>query len=338
MHFGLYKWTIIFLIALIRRANVQMAYPFFMPPPPPPIIAMPPPMPIPIIAIEIPEHTTKTTTTTTERNVAIAIPVPVPMPVQVAVPAYGPTYCVASPRPKGCPPCPPCLCMPQCTPAFFSYCSPCHQKCRCRSPGEAPVPLPPIAPMPVPGPAYPVPVGIPAAPPVMVVPMPPIIQSRQRRRRQRPRSCSEETSEETSDSSDCDSRRSRKFKRRRLSMLRKRGSSDSDREVVRPVLTYVSNNGDIRYEKKISNIEADQLLGRDDGRRYQTMNVFAREDAANKQQVVVMSNDVGPQRYKQVMLRNGVASHVLSSGKKELVFQPPDNKRISNLSVSFQIA
>ncbi|XP_047505166.1 pollen-specific leucine-rich repeat extensin-like protein 1 [Pieris napi] len=333
MHFGLNKWTIIFLIASIRRANVQMAYPFYMPPPPPPIIAMPPPMPIPIFAIEIPEQTTKTTTTTTERSVAIAIPVPVPMPVQVAVPAYGPSYCVASPRPKGCPPCPPCLCMPQCTPAFFSYCSPCHQKCRCRSPGEAPVPLPPIAPMPVPGPAYP----MPAAPPVMVVPMPPIIQSRPRRRRPRPRSCSEESSEETSDSSDCDSRRSRKFKRRRLNMLRKRDSSDSDREVVRPVLTYVSNNGDVRYEKKISNIEADQLLGRDDGRRYQTMNVITREDAANKQQVVVMSDD-GPRRYKQVMLRNGVASHVLSSGKKELVFQPPDNKRISNLSVSFQIA
>ncbi|XP_045496829.1 pollen-specific leucine-rich repeat extensin-like protein 1 isoform X1 [Colias croceus] len=335
------KWTLIILVTIIRKANVQLAYPVYMPPPPPPMIAMPPPMQIPIIAIEIPEQTvpTTTTTTTTEKSVAIAIPVPVPMPVQVAVPAYAPSYCIASPRPKNCPPCPPCLCMPQCTPAFFSYCSPCHLKCRCRNPGDAPVPLPPVPPMPVPAPVYPMPMPVaPGPPPVVVVPMPPQIQPRPRRWKPKPKySSSEESSDETS--SDCDYlRRGKKFKRRKLRILRRKASSESENELVKPVLTYVSNNGEIKYEKKISNDEADQLLnGRDNGRRYKTVRVMTREDNSNKQQVVVMSNDEDNKaRYKQVVLRNG-PSHVLSSGKKELIFRPPGNKKISNLSVSFNI-
>ncbi|CAK1543745.1 unnamed protein product [Leptosia nina] len=328
------RWVVILVIIFCRRVNVQFAYPVFMPPPPPPppMLAMPPPMPIPIIAIEIPEFTT-TTTTTTEKSVAIAIPVPIPMPVQVAVPAFAPAFCVASPRAKSCPPCPPCLCMPQCTPAFFSYCSPCHLKCRCLNPGDSPIPLPPVPPLPVPGPAYPIPVPMPAGPPVVVVPVPPHIQYRQRRRKARPSS----TSEESSDSSDCD--QSRRFKRRRLSVLRTRGSFDSDDELVKPLLTYVSNNGDVKYERRISNDEAERLLGESDARRYKNVKVMTRDGEQNNQQVVVVSNDDNSHgRYKQVVLRGGVSSHLLSSGRKELVFKPPDNKRISNLSVSFQIA
>ncbi|XP_041988770.1 merozoite surface protein CMZ-8-like [Aricia agestis] len=57
--------------------------------------------------------------------VAPAVPVAAP-----SVPMYLP-FSIYFENEKG-PPCPPCMCQPACTPAFFSYCSPCHQICRCR--------------------------------------------------------------------------------------------------------------------------------------------------------------------------------------------------------------
>ncbi|KAL4711590.1 hypothetical protein ACJJTC_003607 [Scirpophaga incertulas] len=69
------------------------------------------------------------------QDIPVAIPVPVPIPVQIALPPVNlPTFCEG----KSCPACPPCLCAPSCTPSFFSYCSRCHQKCRCRNKDEVP--------------------------------------------------------------------------------------------------------------------------------------------------------------------------------------------------------
>jgi hypothetical protein len=99
---------------------------------------------------------------TTTEGVPLAVPIPVPMPVQIAVPPITvPKFC----RNRPCPSCPPCLCAPSCTPAFFSYCSPCHQKCRCRSMDYVPEPLPLSPPHLMPGPVFALPAPLPAFPP-----------------------------------------------------------------------------------------------------------------------------------------------------------------------------
>ncbi|XP_037301614.1 uncharacterized protein LOC119191854 [Manduca sexta] len=128
-------WRILlFLLMRVHLVNLQI-YTFPMPQPqifipPPPLIAIPIPA-----AISLPQTTTTSTTTTsiTEENVAIGVPIPMPIPIQIAVPAMPPPlFCQGKLRSKNCPPCPPCVCTPLCTPSFFSYCSPCHQKCRCK--------------------------------------------------------------------------------------------------------------------------------------------------------------------------------------------------------------
>lgn len=156
--------------------------PIAMFPPPPVQIPMPVPIPRPIIRImPIPvkvDQTTTTTTTTEQPNDCEGpdnpvYPQPVPFGVQVAISALRPPkFCMVKNRPVPCPPCPPCVCAPLCTPSFFSYCSPCHLKCRCREGMDVPTPIPPVAPFLVPGPAYPVPVGPMGLPHGSVIPYP----------------------------------------------------------------------------------------------------------------------------------------------------------------------
>ncbi|CAH2085927.1 unnamed protein product [Euphydryas editha] len=71
-----------------------------------------------------------------------------PMYAPLMLPPPPPIFTQQSPMmimDKKKPPCPPCLCKPACTPAFFSYCSPCHKMCRCRDGIDSvPIPLPPI--------------------------------------------------------------------------------------------------------------------------------------------------------------------------------------------------
>ncbi|XP_046967555.1 uncharacterized protein LOC124535391 [Vanessa cardui] len=62
--------------------------------------------------------------------------VPAPMPILVPEPTKVTSTTLRNP------PCPPCVCLPSCTPAFFSYCSLCHQKCRCKSAKDTPDPMP----------------------------------------------------------------------------------------------------------------------------------------------------------------------------------------------------
>lgn len=74
----------------------------------------------------------------------------IPANFQFGMPIYAPMIFPQSDQQspvvdKNKPPCPPCLCKPACTPAFFSYCSPCHKICRCRDGVDSiPIPLPPI--------------------------------------------------------------------------------------------------------------------------------------------------------------------------------------------------
>ncbi|XP_045535364.1 max-binding protein MNT-like [Papilio machaon] len=363
-------WTrLLTILSLTRIATVQYAVPMFAAPPVLPVM-------LPALALgppqsRAPSTTTSTTTTTTARSVAVAVPVGVPLPVPFPLPVYAqPDFCRAEPRPTACPACPPCHCTPSCTPAFFSFCSPCHQRCRCRNPNEAPVPMPPSPPVALAMHSYPVPLPAPAPAPLVVVPMPPlrVVNSKTKRKPRRysssdtSRTSEEDWSEFSSDdglsSSDSDYfykkiRRKKKShkKRRRYSSRRNIGRAD-DGEVVKPVLTYVSQNGNIKFKTKISNAQAAHLLG---ARRapapserppaVETVQVVAHEDPQRRPRVVVVSNTnreqqrgagTGPRR---IELREGARSpHDLRPGKKEIVFRPPYNKRISNLSVSFQVS
>lgn len=172
------------MLPMVPQAPIAMFPPPLFLSMPHPMMPMPLPIPPPIIGIipapikvEETTSTTSTTTTTTQRSHDCespdnsVYPQPVPFGVQIAMSAlHPPKFCTVRNKPVPCPPCPPCVCAPLCTPSFFSYCSPCHLKCRCRDGMDVPTPIPPIAPAPVPGPAYAMPVGL---PPTAVIPHPP---------------------------------------------------------------------------------------------------------------------------------------------------------------------
>uniref|UniRef100_A0A2H1V5N7 SFRICE_001819 n=1 Tax=Spodoptera frugiperda TaxID=7108 RepID=A0A2H1V5N7_SPOFR len=329
------------------------------PPPPPPMsVAVPVPVGIPI---PYPETTTTTTTTTTASSrgegnqpdgIPIAIPVPVPHFVQIAIPGFMPPNCAPKDRKpengnKNCPPCPPCSCNP-CTPSFFAYCSPCHLQCRCKNGQENPRPQPPIAPLPLPGPAFPMPIPMPAPPPVVIVPFPPQFETP----RQDSPDCSQtvSASSSTEDSESCESDQSRRRRRRKKDRGKNRRKSKYDiyrrsfggipnnERLVKPVLTYMSRDGEIKMKRRLSNDEATALLSDDS---YQHVQLIAGDDSDNRPRVVVRSQSQpymrSNHRRQQLMLQDGSMQHSLGDGKKELVFRPPENKKISNLSVSFQI-
>ncbi|XP_039750911.1 pollen-specific leucine-rich repeat extensin-like protein 4 [Pararge aegeria] len=346
--------------------NMQYAVP--MCPPmyaqPPPVFPMPAPMPIiaqalcPIQMTEnmLPSKTTNTSTTTKKPEtiaVAVPLPMPIPMPVPVGVPVFTPqNFCQGPPpRPKNCPPCPPCVCNPSCTPSFFSYCSPCHMKCRCRKKDDAPEPLPN---RPAQGPAYGMPIPMPpimGPPPIVMVPYPTSIQVPKRQDRYRPKkerrpkcSSSDESTDSTSSSDSDYIRRRRHRKRKRYGGYRRSlRSSDGENELVKPMLSYIAKNGDVKFKTKINGDDVAELLGEKKAldNKYQTVHESAGEDVNKKPNVVVLSKNGGKrkrERYKQVLLRGGVSNHELGDGKKELIFKPPGDRKISNLSVSFLIS
>ncbi|XP_068624970.1 uncharacterized protein [Battus philenor] len=317
-----------------------------------------PPMPVMMqaVAVAVPQArsaaTTTTTTTSTARSVAVALPMPVPMPlpmpIQFPMPYPPPPTCQAIlPRPPGCPPCPPCLCSPSCTPAFFSYCSSCHQKCRCRNSNDAPKPYPlnpPVIPM--------YPAAMPAPSPLVVVPFPPPpipsgAKPKPSKYTSDDSSCSTDDSSTDDSSSSTDYFYKRARKRKKSHRKRKRHSarrnSPSKDEIVKPVLTYLSRSGDVKYKTKISNDEAERLLGerRTNRERPETVHVVTKEDSYGPQ-VVVMSHGSRASnrgdRSREIALADGTVERTLKHGKKEIVFRPPKHKRISNLSVSFQVS
>lgn len=323
---------------------VQFAIPIFPP-------AQPAMFPVPFLpmAVQLPndwddEPSTTTTTTTTQRpndQVAFAFPFPVPMPMPMPMPipqpiiaTTSPTVCQKPPpRPQNCPPCPPCVCKPSCTPSFFSFCSPCHQKCRCKRQEDSPRPLPPAS-----GPSYAIQIG---PPPVVVVPLPPGLPKRFPKK-QKPRysSCSADSSDTSSEEYDLRSRKSKK--QRKLNLYRRSLTSyESENELVKPMLSYVARNGEIKFETKINSRDVAQLLG-EKSNRAKTVHVVTRGDEENKREVVVLSKNEYKRNHrlknKKVYLRGGIANHMLEDGKKELIFKPSGNKKISNLSLTFQIS
>lgn len=231
-------------------------------------------------------------------------------------------------------------------------------KCRCKNKEDAPEPLPnrPQDPYrPTQGTAYGVAVPMPAVipPPVVMVPYPPPIPVPKPQDRYRPKkerkpkssSCSDDSNELISSDSDYYTRKRRHKKRKIFDGYRKNlHSSDSDNEFVKPMLSYIAENGEVKFRTKISGDDVAALLGEkedSDNNYYNAVHVMTGEDENSKPKVLVISNKGGKrkrERYKNVLLREGVANDGLGDGKKELIFRPPGNKTISNLSVSFQIS
>lgn len=274
---------------------------------------------------------------------SIAIPIPVPHFVQIAIPGFVPQNCASKNKTnKNCPPCPPCSCNP-CTPSFFSFCSPCHLECRCKNGKPNPIPKEPNPPDQLPGPAFPMPIPYPGPPPVVIVPFPPQFPPRETDCESRPasKSCSEESKSHDSCESHQSRRKKRKKKKKRSKhdisrrnfdlMRRNRG----DNGVVEPVLTYQSRNGDIKMRRRLTNDEADALLG--EGESYRNVQLTAGEDENRRSRVVVRSKSGTRGQRRRGQLFASQSPHFLGDGKKELVFKTPENKKISNLSVSFRI-
>ncbi|XP_046967309.1 histone H3.v1-like [Vanessa cardui] len=317
-------WILSMLLSeILKQVNLQ--YAMFGPPMfPMPMYPVPPPMPMmaqsaqfkPSVfsssssSEESKSSTTTTTTTTSEKKTKkkIHVAFPLPMPQPIAFPAVPPIIC------RG-----PLSQTKKTTPR----------------PSQSQANLPIIAPQPV------VIVPYPQPRPVFVKP------PRRRQKKKRVNICSS-SSQQSTDSDSCESNRPRrKFRKRKRQNIFRRSlrSSESDNELLKPMLSYISENGDIKFETKISNDDVAELLrGKDKSkRRHQTVQVLTDTDESNKQQLIVISNDKdtrrsGPDRHKKVYLKGGASNHVLSDGKKELIFRPSDNKKISNLSVSFQIS
>lgn len=191
------------------------------------------------------------------------------------------------------------------------------------------------------------PIMAPAPPSFVLVPpaIPrPIFPRRRPRKKLEPVFSSEST--DSSSSSECyTAKRTRKRRRPNINRRRLRSSENND-QLLKPMLSYVSDNGDVKFETRISNDDVAQLLGKDKkvaNDRIQSVQVYTKEDESNNQQMIVVSKGKGSsgrtfRRYKQVLLRDGLSNHVLSEGKKELIFRPPADQKISNISLSFNIS
>ncbi|KAJ0177541.1 hypothetical protein K1T71_006414 [Dendrolimus kikuchii] len=270
------RWVVaIYLFVQIPRANFQIPVPLF--PMMPASIPLAQPA-IPIV-IRIPNFqdltsTTTTTTTSTERTTGQGVLVPLPMPMPFHMPYPLPVQIAPVKPPNKAvtePPCPPCVCQPSCTPAFYSYCSPCHKKCRCQSSNK---------PIQSNGYAVPVPMvqAIPA--PIVMVPYPPQIYKSNEGDESSSSSCSEEYRRSYRRPNNRRNKRKRLLKKRKHRFTRrnlKSMDSDSDGNFVRPVLTYVSENGNIKIKRRLSDNDAVDLLNDNDSSQennvYETVQV-----------------------------------------------------------------
>ncbi|XP_050349603.1 myb-like protein U [Nymphalis io] len=306
-----------FFTEILKQVNLQYAMSMFGPPMfPMPMYPVPAPMPMRVSpsgssssseessSTTTAETTTSSTTKKTKRKVHVAFPLPMPQPM--AFPAVPPIICRGpSSRTKKTTPRPSQSLLPIIAPQSVV-----------------------IVPYPQPRPVY-------------------VNPPRRRPKKKLVTICSS-SSQQSTDSSSCEyNRPRRKLRKRKRQNIYRRSlrSSESDNELLKPMLSYVAENGDVKFETKISNDDVAELLrGKDKSkRRHETVQVLTNTDETNKPQVVVLSNEKearrsGSDRHKKVFLKGGVSNHVLSDGKKELIFRPPDNKKISNLSVSFQIS
>lgn len=125
--------------------------------------------------------------------------------------------------------------------------------------------------------------------------------------------------------------------------------------VVKPVLSYVAPNGDVKFETKITNREAVNLLNDKDAsidfendslnhheEPRKNVRVVTKRDKNNEQLVVYTEDEpAGSRSYRRSFHRVAVGSkpvqQYLQKGKKELIFNAPENKKITNMTLSFQV-
>ncbi|CAH2085929.1 unnamed protein product [Euphydryas editha] len=141
--------------------------------------------------------------------------------------------------------------------------------------------------------AIPVPVPVPpivAPPPLVLVPVPPTIPHRKPKKKLECTGHSSDESESSSSTSSSSSEyyRSRGYGRRRSRKKHYRRSPrglQSDNELLKPMLSFVADNGDVKFETKISNDDVAQLLGKGKQKtntRIQTEQVLTKENESNK--------------------------------------------------------
>lgn len=299
------KWIVIaFTMCSIRLTQSQFGVPMF---------AVPAPIHVIHFAIPLSQQAAKssssTTTTTTEKTVHL-----VPVPVAVPVPVPGP---------------------------------------------PVPVPVAPQGPLPAPmhlplPPPVAVPIPMPMRPPVVVVPYRPMPRYRPPRPGKADSdfdwSDSDDSSSSSSEVSSSETKRRRRRKRKRdmakysMKQWKKRNRvqrGDYRRDIdfsdneVRPELSYLNRDGVVKLKRVITNNEADELLN--DNETTDSESDQGTQEGKPYALVVSADEDVVPSRRKNVALRRGTTTRYLSKGKKELIFRPPGEKKITNLSVSFQV-
>lgn len=125
---------------------------------------------------------------------------------------------------------------------------------------------------------------------------------------------------------------------------------------VKPFLSYVGPNGDVKFETKLTNKEAVSLLNDKDASMYfeddslnrheqphKNVRVVTKRDGDNERVVVYTEDEprsagrLNSRRSFQRVAVGKPMQHFLHKGKKELVFNAPENKRITNMTLSFQV-
>ena len=143
----------------------------------------------------------------------------------------------------------------------------------------------------------------------------------------------------------------------------RRHNSDDDDTIIKPVLSFVNKHGDIKINKQLNDYDVAALLGENTNnnfvqqapqqqqsqrapKRIQNVKVLSEDEDDKKGQVLVISDfndkDSNGIRTDFVPATEQPANQQqeqkkLRSGRKQLIFKPPDNKKISNFSVSFQV-
>ncbi|KAL4711560.1 hypothetical protein ACJJTC_003577 [Scirpophaga incertulas] len=195
---------------------------------------------------------------------------------------------------------------------------------------------------------------LPVHPPVLIIPfhsVPTRIRtSCERYSKNRASESDSSTSGETSSSCDSSYRRQlyikkdqyAKTKRRYkyFSRNRRQNSRGDTNQLIKPVLTYINDNGLIKIQKRLSQSEAKNLLdknGSTDSKEMENLQVVSRSSPRDRQLPVSKSLLPSEKHSRRHQIFKNPPSHVLRTGKKEILLVPENNKKITNLTLSFQV-
>lgn len=199
-------------------------------------------------------------------------------------------------------------------------------------------------------------IAIPIAP-SFGMPAPPMIKFPNNCKPNKPNNDCRESSESASTSSESKSiqadsmcsdekPRGRGKKKRRKSRKKSRRSLKKRPRLVKPVLSYVARDGKVHFETKISNVEAFQLLNDRDKKSMRSndaprsVKIVTKSDGDGKNRLVVIASGeevILDGARRNAPRRVNTEVNQLTSGKKRIIFNPPENRKITNMSIAFQI-